>query len=197
MSILDTWVSNGTVASFFAILLSPLIAWWVQYWKSKRDTKVARKHEIFRALMLTRGYGQTQALSLQHVNALNGIDIEFYKDKEVLDAWDIYREHLKSYPKDSNISKEQLEVMRVLWLSDRIKYLVNLLYTMAHTLGYSNFNKIILEKKIYVPEAYDSLESEQYWLRKNCINVLNGNQAIKVEVANQNSRTKDQEAKCE
>jgi hypothetical protein len=191
MGSLASWINKDT-AGFFAILLSPLIAWYVQYWKSKRDEKISRKSEIFRDLMITRGYGQTQALSLQHVNALNRIDIEFYKDKEVLDAWDIYREHLlhPNLPLAQNMSEEQNKIIQILWDNERIKHLVNLLYAIACALGYKKLSKVTLEKKMYVPQAYDSLETAQNQLRNECINLLKG-KPLKVEITNINSNQND------
>lgn len=187
MSFLANWINKDT-ASFFAILLSPLIAWGIQYWKSKRDVKTSRKLEVFRDLMLTRGYGQTQSLSLGHVNALNRIDIEFYQEKKVLDAWDVYREHLLSpgFRPTENMSNEQKDTLFILWETERKKYLVNLLYAMTCVLGYTKLNKVVLEKKMYVPQAYDSFEAEQNQLRNACINLLKG-KPLKVEVVNINS----------
>lgn len=190
MSILTTWINKET-ASFFAILLSPLIAWYVQYLKSKKDSRTAKKLEIFSDLMLTRGYGQTQSLSHRHVNALNRIDIEFYDNKNVLDAWDIYREHLLHPDLQSiwNMAAEKKEVIQLLWDNERKKHLVNLLYAIACVLGYKKLNKIVLEKKMYVPAAYNDLEEEQNLLRKGFINVLNGKKSIKVEMSNHNNET--------
>lgn len=182
MSFLHGWINRDT-ASFIAILFSPLIAWGVQYWRNKRDVKIARKLEIFRYLMVTRGSGQTQSLSREHVAALNSIDIEFYREKDVLDAWDVYREHLlhPNLPTES-MSDEQKNIMLILWHNEARKHLVNLLYAIARVLGYKKLSKITLEKKMYVPQAYDNLESDQYSIRKGCLAVLEGKKSIKVDV---------------
>src|ERR1039458_9117555 len=83
----DQWL---TVISVVAIVFSPIIALEVQKRLDDRRTKLDRKMAIFRKLMTTRA---TQ-LSPAHVEALNGIEVEFYatggSDKKVLDAWRLY-----------------------------------------------------------------------------------------------------------
>src|SRR5437879_11746101 len=82
------------VLSVLAVISSPIFALEVQKRLDDRRASFNRKMEIFRKLMTTRA---TQ-LSPAHVEALNGIEVEFYAkggaDKKVLDAWRLYINHL-------------------------------------------------------------------------------------------------------
>ncbi|MDP2815120.1 MAG: hypothetical protein Q8O19_00395, partial [Rectinemataceae bacterium] len=57
-----------------------------------------RKMHVFSTLMATRA----TTLSPLHVEALNRIDIEFYKDRKVKDAWKALLDGFESYPKDTS-----------------------------------------------------------------------------------------------
>jgi hypothetical protein len=81
-------LSDGVMVA--AVLLAPLVAFQVSIFIEKRRDKRKRKINVFTALMATRAAG----LSQKHVEALNLIDIEFYKDKLVTNSWKAYIDHL-------------------------------------------------------------------------------------------------------
>ena len=82
------------VLMIVAVLVAPFLAVFAQkqieLWRERR----ARKLWVFKTLMATRG----RALSVEHVQALNMIDLEFTKasEKEILSAWKLYHDHLNS-----------------------------------------------------------------------------------------------------
>ena len=80
-----------------AILLAPLLAVQIQKWiEIFRETR-QRKLYVFHTLMATRA----ARVSTEHVQALNMIDIIFYKDKAekpVREAWKKYLDHLNTPP---------------------------------------------------------------------------------------------------
>lgn len=80
--------------TILAIVVGPILAIEVQKRLEKGRDALNRKLLIYKTLMATRG----TILSPQHVEALNLIDIEFNprdrKEKKVLDAWRVYRDHL-------------------------------------------------------------------------------------------------------
>src|ERR1700722_4703163 len=116
----DQWLG---VVSVFAVLISPIFALEVQKRLDDRRTKFDRKMSIFRKLMTTRA---TQ-MSPAHVEALNGIEVEFYAlrgpDKKVLDQWRLYMNHLYTPSGDG----EQLNR----WLEKKSGLLNDLLFEMA------------------------------------------------------------------
>lgn len=77
---LSDWVIAGCT------LLGPVLAVQAQKWVEGFREQRARRLTIFRRLMATRA----QNLNPAHVEALNAVPIDFYKDKKVMDAWEEY-----------------------------------------------------------------------------------------------------------
>ncbi len=112
---LEIWL---TIASIVAIILGPILAVQVQEFLERGREERRRKLWVFRELMLTRG----TVLSPRHVEALNGIQMEFSDkrsdEKKVLDAWKLYLDHLNlQNPPDMNV-----------WTAAALNLLVDLLY---------------------------------------------------------------------
>src|ERR1700676_578508 len=116
----DQWLTVVTVA---AIVVSPIVALEVQKRLDDRRASLDRKMSIFRKLMTTRA---TQ-MSPAHVEALNGIEVEFYAtsgpDKKVLDAWRLYINQLNAPPGDGAALNR--------WVDKKGALLIDLLYQMA------------------------------------------------------------------
>lgn len=151
------------VYSVLAVILSPILALCLSIWWNNKQEAKKRKIDIFRILMSTRAEG----LSRLHVEALNKIDIEFYGDENVIGSWKLYLNHLYSYnhyePKNAVTDKN--------WQDKKIDLLVDLLFFMAHSLGYK-FNKADIKRDIYRPEAYKDIESDQLIIRKGLVDIF-------------------------
>jgi len=65
--------------SIFAIFRSPIVALRLQKELEDYNEKKSRKLSIFKTLLGTRA----NPVSLEHVQALNMIDIEFYEEKKI------------------------------------------------------------------------------------------------------------------
>lgn len=127
-----SWLNENTgllttlvgIITIFAIVFSPIVALKVQ---KKLDTLTDtrdRKLNVFKTLMATRA----DRNSLEHIKALNMIDVEFYDDKEVTDSWNIYRCEIET------------EVGS--------KLFIDLLFAMSRSLGY-NFSETLLDECAY------------------------------------------------
>jgi Family of unknown function (DUF6680) len=155
-----------------AILLGPVIA--VQLTKFLDDRKEGRqrKIDIFKTLMATRGI----ALSFQHVEALNRIDLEFHSnhrdEKEVIEAWKAYLDLLA----DQNIPPDQ-------WSVRRVDLLVDLLHKMAKTLDYE-FDKTHIKNSSYYPRLYGDIEAFQQEMRNALRELMAGKRVIPIMVMN-------------
>jgi hypothetical protein len=154
-------------------VLGPILAIQVQeYLESRREDK-RRKHQIFRELMVTRA----TMLSPRHVEALNAIQIEFSakapEEKPIVDEWQPYINHL------SHMDKDNLPA----WNAKSIDLLIDLLFEMAALLGYHDFNRVRIKNEAYLPQYFGDIENEQNRLRKAPIKVFEGDQSLKVEVA--------------
>jgi hypothetical protein len=93
-----------------ATILGPILAVQAQKWIERvRETR-ERKLRVFYTLM-----GSPAArTSAEHVQALNLIDLLFRRkaEKPIIDAWEIYREHL--YQEVEKMTPGQLET----WTTD-------------------------------------------------------------------------------
>jgi len=159
-----------------AIFTGPIIAVQVQKWiETYRENKDRRK-KIFKTLMATRG----QILSIEHVAALNMIDLEFDEkgDKKVVEAWNIYFDHLGACP----ASDEDIAIQKN-WNENKKDKLVDLLYAMGNTLGY-DFDKVRLKRNIYVPQGHEDLELENQLIRRGLLQIIVGKRFFPVQVFN-------------
>lgn len=155
-----------------AVLFGPVAAVQVEKYLSRIRENKARRVSLFKTLMATRG----DMTSVEHVKALNQIDLEFSGDrkfKKVLDAWQIYFNHLSEnttvYTEEQNIN----------WASKRIDYLIDLLYEMGISLGF-DYSKATIKRNSYVPQLYSNIESENAAIRQLLLRLLKGDRSLPV-----------------
>jgi hypothetical protein len=127
--------------------------------------KKARRLTIFRTLMATRATN----LSPAHVEALNAVPIDFYKDKKVMDAWEEYFMHLTTAPANNPT-----------WGPRRIDLFVKLLALIGSKVGYQ-FN-VAQMNRIYFPNAHGDLDADQELIRKGVVGLLKGEISLPVEI---------------
>jgi hypothetical protein len=165
-----------------ATLLSPLIALQVQRWLDRiREVKAGRLW-VFRTLMATRA----ARISPQHVEALNMIDVAFYErdslfrrvfpskaNKRVREAWKEYLDHL------GTSARNNIDINRHLERRDDL--FVQLLYDMALAVGY-DFDKTHIKNNNYSPIAHGKTEEEMNTIRQKLVEILSGNESLKMEV---------------
>jgi hypothetical protein len=176
----------GDVVTIFAVLLAPVVAlqvqWRLQLNREKRD----RKRYIFKTLMATRA----SRLSVEHVGALNMIDIEFYgecqKDKGVVRAWNVYRDHLNTPSVEEQHQR--------LWNEKGNELFTALLVKVAAAVDY-DFDEVLLKKGAYFPRWQGELEDDQFLLRKGLIKLLGGNQPLKMDVVSFPATVSEDEAR--
>jgi len=156
-----------------AVLLSPLIA--VQVTRYLDDKKEVRERQlwIFKTLMATRA----SSMSPHHVEALNRIDLEFFKanskrQKDVIDAWKAYLDLLG----DDKMDPGQ-------WNLRRVDLLVELLHKMAQVLDYS-FDKTTIKNSSYYPRGFGTVEEEQHAIRRGVKELLDGGRSLPLYVTN-------------
>jgi hypothetical protein len=157
-----------------AIVVAPLVALQVSQRLERQRAKRDRRLIIFRALMANR----SSALAPDHVQALNMIDIEFAgkdrKSRAVVSAWQEYVAHLN----------EGFGPVTEVWISRRQNLFIDLLHSMAQSLGY-DFDKAHIRRTSYFPKGYGDLERDQLALRKGLLDVLQGKAALPIFVANE------------
>lgn len=186
----DFWaIKIGDVIMIVAVLLAPLAALQVQRWLQTRREIRDRKLFVFRTLWATR----RNILSIEHVVALNMIDLEFYgngtKDKEVVRAWNVYRDHLSTPSGGDQLSHAQL-----MWREKRELMFTTLLLKLGAVVDY-DFDEVLLKKGAYFPEWQGDLEDDQLNLRKGLLRMLSGEKPLKMEVASFPPTISEEEAK--
>lgn len=152
-----------------SVLLAPFFAVFAQRKLDEAKEKRGQKLWIFRTLMATRG----NKLSLDHVQALNMIDLFFGrkgKEKEIIEKWDEYLDHLakKIDEKDPNY-KVKIEA----WTDQIDEILAEMLHLMGKCLGY-DFDKVRIKKGIYVPRGHGDVEFDNTVIRKGMVAIMIG-----------------------
>lgn len=163
-----------------ATLLGPILAVQAQKWVERAKEGRQRKRWVFETLMATRG----ARLSMDHVRALNMIDLSFYgsgpgrrakHEQKVLDAWHEYLEDLGANHDFSGPSADALTARRE-------ELFINLLAALAEDCRLA-FDRVQLKKSFYSPLAHFQIESEQQALRMAATRVFSGEEPLRVVAA--------------
>jgi hypothetical protein len=170
-------------ATIVAALLGPILA--VQAQKAVEAYKERRtsKFKVFEKLMATRA----STVSVEHVQALNMIDLVFFgsikfgfhrrsrKEQLVLDAWKEYLDHLNTRTDPSNMHAIER------WAERKDNLFIEMLYAMSQDVGYK-FDKVQLKRGAYSPMAHEKIDSENEALRQATLAVLAGKQSLNMNV---------------
>lgn len=160
-----------------AIIIAPILAVQIQKFIENRKVIKERKMQVFRTLMATRA----TPLSPLHVEALNMIDIEFHKDKKIVDAWKLLLDNFANYPKDPKDPNYQTKLNSSAERSSEL--LTDLLYEMAKVLDY-DFDKVHLKRGAYIPQGHADIELEQNFIRRSFVDIFLGGKSIPINIVN-------------
>lgn len=163
---MDTTLRLSDIAIVVATLLGPILAVQAQKWLERKRELRDRRLEIFRNLMATRA----AFLSDRHVESLNAISIEFYRETDVIDAWKSYLDHLSQDIVDEN-----------LWGQRRVDLFTELLWRLAKSLGY-HYSKVEIQREVYSPRAHDALQQEQSVIRNGLYRLFKGETALPLDI---------------
>ncbi|OGX10579.1 MAG: hypothetical protein A2Y05_01575 [Omnitrophica WOR_2 bacterium GWA2_53_43] len=160
-------ISDGLM--ILAVLVAPFLAVFAQSKIDQSREKRGQKLWIFRTLMATRG----NKISLEHVQALNSIDLFFSqkgKEKQIIEKWTEYLDHFYTPVKEDN---PDFRVELTAWSNKADEILAELLSLMGHCLGY-DFDKVRIKKGIYVPKGHGEIELDNLIIRKGMVAVMSG-----------------------
>lgn len=160
-----------------AIIVAPILAIQIQKFIEEKKEAKARKMQVFRALMATRA----TPLYPQHVEALNMIDIEFFGNKEITEAWKLLLDNFVNYPKDTKDQDYKTKLDACTEKSQDL--LCDLLYEMAKSMNY-NFDKVHLKRGAYIPKGHADYILDQEFIRRAFVGVLLGQVPIPIKVVN-------------
>lgn len=143
-----------------AVLIAPAIALWVQRKIDDYKAAQARKQAIFNSLWVNRRRPFYNA----RVDALNMIDVEFYKNKAVRDAWqDLFAHYRDPHP---GLNDEQIG-------QQREERFTTLLFEISKELGYA-MGRSEIRDNVYRPDMHNRIESVELETRNRVLDLLKG-----------------------
>ena len=166
--------------NLIALLLSPLIALQVSRRLDDQKERRQRKRWVFYTLMATRN----ARISVDHVRALNSIDIEFTTEKAVTLAWKAYLDHLNDKSQEPAV-----------WGARMDDLFVDLLFSMSQALKF-DFDKTHLKRGIYSPQAHGEDEQDAMVIRKALVAIARGERGLPVDLSDI-THTPEEEAAAE
>ncbi|MCB1478606.1 MAG: hypothetical protein KDJ62_06995 [Rhodobiaceae bacterium] len=160
----EAWYALATLA---AIVLGPILAVFITRIIDQTRENQRRKLEVFKSLMQTRGI----RLDPVHVAALNIVEIEFYNEQNVREAFKKYIEHLSS-PMPTVQEQDR-------YFNQRSDLFMNLLFEIGVSVKYK-FDKRDLERLSYVPQGWDWDQSIHRRNAEMLAQLLSGQRAIPI-----------------
>lgn len=162
-------ITSETWAIVAATALGPIVAVGITLWRETvRETvnaKASRRLHVFRTLMATRQV----AISGDHVNAINLVEVDYYGCDSVQEAWKKYREHLY----DASKGEDQA------WREKRENLLARLLSEMGKILKY-DIPAIEIYQGGYAPKGWTVREDQNNGAVKFLNDMADGKKALPV-----------------
>ncbi len=152
------WVTG--LMSAAAIVAAPLIALWIQRRAEAEKALKDRRQAIFRALWVNRG---RPIYSAARVDALNMIDVDFFGEQKVQDAWEDLRAHYfrQEHP---GLNDEQIGAQRE-------EKFATLLFEISQVLGYK-FGRTHIRDTVYRPQLHLDFDGIEFETRKRVLDLL-------------------------
>lgn len=174
--------SNITISflTILAILLAPRFALQAQVKHDSLKEQQQKRLHIFKTLIAT----YAMRLSPDHVQALNLINIEFYGIDNVINAWQLYLDHLNTPSPDANDpsrTPEEREKFAKEWVDQGNILLNDLLVNISQEVGLP-FDKPKIEKGVYYPSAQGKLENENRLIREGLLSIINSKTSMSMHV---------------
>ena len=161
------WMGLATIV---AVFLGPVFAVLAARHMDNRRADKARKLDIFRTLMRTRGL----QLHWEHVGALNLVEVEFIDCPGVVNAW---KEYLANLGEEIPVIEQKNR--HDAFIKKRNSLLTKLIDEIAKALKIKVPQLDILEGN-YVPLGWANDEWEQQLVRRGLINVLHEKSPIHI-----------------
>lgn len=158
-----------------AIIIAPLSALFIQSKLDERKVASARRLNIFKTLMATRA----SVLSLEHIKALNMIDIEFYRSKKYREVRKAWRSYLLVRTSNIPVSNEMQFTMQFAQKCEDT--LTELLVKMGDSLGYE-FDETHIKQSIYKPKSHADDEGYQAFIKEKLAQFFSGDISLPMNI---------------
>lgn len=160
-----------------AVFLAPFLAIFAQRKIDEIKERRNQKLWVFRALMSTRG----NKLSLEHVQALNSIDLFFEKkgnEKGVIEKWEEYFDYLEL---KTDKDDPEYKIKYAAWAEKKDELFAALLSLMAKSLGY-DFDVVKIKKGAYTPQGHSDVWLDQRIVQKGLADIMLGVKGFPIQV---------------
>lgn len=164
-------MSITDIVTILAIITGPIIGVALAYCLTKRREKTTVQENVLQHLLTT----QLDFTSRQRINAINLVPYAFNGNDEIITIWKELMDHISS----GNLGSTDTSIAT----SANEKY-TNLNQTLTlkicKSLGYKDYENGT-QLYGYTPEAWQNEQLKQTQIQTQLINVLNGEQAIKIK----------------
>ena len=177
--------------TILAILSGPAVGVWLGIKLQRRRAKEERRFDVFRTLMRTR----RTPIAVEHVGALNLVEIEFRDDREVISKWKALFDHFGTpHPRHANeenrsgLKPEELAEREGRYLArlaeERQELLAKLLSEIAKSVGFNNIQQLDIFKGGYTPQGWEDTEMQQLAIRNLFTDIYLGRKVFPVGIVN-------------
>jgi len=108
------------------------------------------------------------------------------KEKEIVEKWDEYLDHLNQAIKDDD---KDYQIKLEQWTTKGDDILADMLQLMGKSLGY-DFDKVRIRKAIYVPRGHGDVDLENRVIRRGIAEIVIGRKSLPVSVYEPNQTVK-------
>jgi hypothetical protein len=186
-------VTPNEILTLIAVIAGPVSAVLITRYLDDQRLYKARRMDVFRTLMRTR----RTVLSPEHIGALNLVEIEFAKDRDVIAASKNLLTHFGTTHArrdderietlaDQNEIRARNNAFGTRLLKDRQSLLTKLLHAMSRSLGFKIEQLDIFEGG-YNPQFWADVENEQEIVRKFAVDLAAGKAVIPIGVTDYRS----------
>lgn len=159
------------LATIYAIYIGPIRAVEVaRSHEEHRETR-RRRYEIFHNLMKTR----RSNLSAEHVTSLNLIQVEFYGEPEIVNAYKKYMTLLLRKVPDIDTSQDVIDR----FFEEQHDAFFELVHEIGKPLGFV-LDKHDLQRYSYAPQGWGNADTQIAALRALMIELLSGRRSLPV-----------------
>lgn len=144
--------------SVAAIIAAPMMTLYIQRKLDGKRVRDQRRQQIFNTLWINR----RRPFWVARIDALNMIDVEFFGEREVQDAWQELRAHY--FGQHPGLNDDQIS-------HEREERFATLLYAMSKVLGYK-FSRTDIRDNIYRPQLHGTVEEIEIETRARILALL-------------------------
>jgi len=165
----ETWAI--VLATFAGPVAAIIVSMWLTARAQRRDQLNGRRFWVFRTLLATRG----QAITPEHVAALNLIEIDYHGVEPVMREWRTYMAHLHSGPTDRPMTAAENTAFN----DRRTDLLAKLLHQVSRFMKLE-MGEIDLKRGGYAPSGWAYRDEQDTRMKQAATRLFEGEAPLRV-----------------